>query len=232
MVKNGAQLKGSTERINSDKEEKLPCILLAGSYFARMLSRPISRKLGKAEEVFAFVDEDDTARSSIDKFTQAVLKKLKSVKADYLVLEIQGVLELLYSSEKNRMSIEAGFFDGLIDGLNRSFEDGRIILIKSNRAERYISFEGRTAPVPRGFSVKRSHVEMLNALEDHIISGVNGVKIDMGDAYRYIKRYGYALNEKTFEEECYIDVANAVSDYILCGIRPDEDEGYFREPQH
>ena len=232
MVKNGAQLKGSTERINSDKEEKLPCILLAGSYFARMLSRPISRKLGKAEEVFAFVDEDDTARSYIDKFTQSVLKKSKSVKADYLVFEIQGVLELLYSSEKNRMNIEAGFFDGLIDGLNRSFEDGRIILIKSNRAERYISFEGRTAPVPRDFIVKRSHVEMLNALEDHIISGVNGVKIDMGDAYRYIKRYGYALNEKTFEEECYIDVANAVSDYILCGIRPDEDEGYFREPQH
>lgn len=198
-------------------------VVIAGGYFCRRLISHLRKKLNVAAELYVYIDEGESSGDYIDRFTNELRKTIAGTEADYLIVDLHGILESMCGFHDDSVDIDRRNLSELIDIIKNTFNKKKTIIIGSARPDRYVTKSGQEYEVPADFRISKAAAATMQDIEKFISRRVGAVIIDTAAAYRYRKRDGYLLNEHTFEDDCYKATAKAVIRYIGTGTYPYDD---------
>ena len=191
---------------------------IIGSYFVNKIELPLSKYLKITGNAYLFLGENECVEHYVKRMADSLRKQLILCSPDYLVIELQNLLQL-FSSE-NPCSTEKDLIDKAFDELVRvikaNFSEKRVFVIQTHESKYYIMADELIRQVPTDLK-KQEAVKKLNQYENYVQKEVGGILINTTSFYFYKKKRGYLLNDRTYEDECYIDISKKISNYVIKG---------------
>ena len=191
---------------------------IIGSYFANLLEKPLSKLLNNIGKSYIFLDEGECIEHYVIRMADCLKNQLLLCKPDCLIIEFQTLLQLFDSVNTQLIDKELAdkAFDELIAVIKANFPENRVYIIKTNVPKYYIMAEEFLKPIPKKMKRKKA-VRALNQYEKYVQNETKGILINTTSFYFYKKKRGYFLNDRAYEDECYLDIARKISANVKKG---------------
>lgn len=193
---------------------------IIGSYFASLLTPQLSKHLNKAGEAYIFPEENECVEHYVKRVSSELREQLPVCNPDYLVIELQTLLQLFCYEDQNQYLTEKSLvdeaFDELLSVIREHFPENRVFLIQTHVPKYYIMSEDLIRKVP-AYLKKEEAVTILNQYEKYVQEEAGGILLNTTSFYFYKKKRGYLINNRTYEDECYFDISSKISNYVIKG---------------
>ncbi len=187
---------------------------IVGSYMAKKIEPHITKNHNRVGDLYVFLKENEGSVEYINRFVNQLKKQLLNCNPDYLVIELQALLEA-FDNDTTCVSEEKinVFIEDLIGCIKSSIKENRVYVIRTNVPSYYIMGECHLKQITNKTEINRN-LPKLNYFEDKLAEEVNGIKVNITRFYFYKKRTGYLLNAHRYENECYLDISSKISSHM------------------
>lgn len=195
-----------------------PSFGIVGGYYAMKLNPVFSKLVSVSLERYEFPNENETADHYMKRLVKMVELDFKKKQADYLILEMQAILGRLDIENAEEQTAIEEAIEQLGKIILENHLKGKVFLIQTNVPLFYIINRDLIKEMPKTLILKEA-CQKLNAYEQKLQKLVDATILDTTKFYFYEKQQGYLLNDRTYEAECYIDIAQKLHAHICCGSK-------------
>lgn len=190
---------------------------VVGAYFAKALDPYLAKEFSTKGQTLLYPKEQESVARYLQRMTEQIREQMPKDGVDYLVVELQSLLEKLQEPFSEKAEAEAiAALDELWKCIKSSFCGEKIFVIGTNSSGYFIVAEKLIKVVSKRPNLK-SALKRLNLYEKQLVKKTDGILVNTTESYFYRKLRGRSFRYRYYEKECYLDIAKKLARYAKTG---------------